>query len=70
MLDLGYSEYEDHQKMHRQILARAAELKDKYENEEVNGEVFVSFLIDDFIIGHMVEADSKFFPLTQEKSRG
>jgi diguanylate cyclase (GGDEF)-like protein/hemerythrin-like metal-binding protein/PAS domain S-box-containing protein len=69
LLDLGYPEYEDHKAMHHRILAKAAELKGKYESEEVQGEVFVSFLIDDFIIGHMAEADSKFFPLTKEQSR-
>ncbi len=53
--------------MHFQILAKAAELKGKFESEEVNGDAFVSFLIDDFIIGHMAEADSKFFPLTRKQ---
>jgi len=67
LLNLGYPEYEDHQKMHFQILAKAAELKGKFESEEVNGDAFVSFLIDDFIIGHMAEADSKFFPLTRKQ---
>lgn len=56
-----YPEYKEHVEAHRMLVAKAMQLKDAYRKGEVNSSAFFSYLVDDVILGHMTEVDTKFF---------
>jgi diguanylate cyclase (GGDEF)-like protein/hemerythrin-like metal-binding protein len=58
----GYHDVEKHARIHRAILTTARRLIDEFAAGTAKPSVLVSFLIDDFIIGHMLEEDVKYFP--------
>ncbi|MGD9605025.1 MAG: diguanylate cyclase [Bacilli bacterium] len=66
MYNLDYPNYDEHCALHRDIILKANDMKKKYQNGEIKSIVLASFLVDNFIVGHMAEADTKYFYLTKQ----
>jgi len=66
--ELKYPYLDIHKALHLAMTVKASELKEKHQRGEAKNQAFVSFLIEDFIIGHVEDADVKFFPLTREQA--
>lgn len=64
---LGFPGLETHKEEHADLLHKALELKQAYDQGEVSAIAFFSFLLDDVILGHLMEKDVLFFDLTREK---
>ncbi len=65
LYNLQFPAYEEHCALHRDIIMKAQELKKRFQDGEVKSIALASFLVDDFIVGHMAKADAKFFYLTK-----
>lgn len=65
LMNIGYPGYEEHAKIHKGLVTKALQLKKSYQNGELKASAFFSFVVDDVIIGHMLESDAKFFPFIQ-----
>ncbi|MGE5677977.1 MAG: diguanylate cyclase [Pseudomonadota bacterium] len=63
LANAGFSGYKEHVEAHRKLVAKAMELDTAYRKGEVKSSAFFSFLVDDIILGHMTDEDTKFFPL-------
>ena len=63
----GYPDYKLHASIHKDLLAKALHLKKSYENGELKPSAFFSFMVDDLILGHMIDDDSKFFSYTRKQ---
>ena len=64
--ELGYAKADEHATEHRQLVAKALRLKTAYQQAEIKPSAFLSFLVDDVIIGHMIKADADYFVLTRK----
>lgn len=60
---VGYKNYDKHNKIHKNLIGKVFQLKQCYQNRELNASAFFSFLADDVIIGHLVNEDMEFFNL-------
>lgn len=66
--DIGYVDYDIHAEAHKNLVAKVLKYKESYLQGQLKEAAFLSFIIDDILIGHLVKMDSKFFPVLQEKS--
>jgi len=57
-----YREYKEHANIHKELIAKAATLKEAYRAGEIKPAALVSFIISDVLSGHMLKEDVKFFP--------
>ena len=64
---IGYPKVEEHRRINREMLRKAATLNESYQRGEVKLSSFVSFLVDDVVVGHMLQEDQLYYPLTREK---
>ncbi len=64
--ELGFAQADEHATEHRQLVAKALRLKTAYQQAEIKPSAFLSFLVDDVIIGHMIKADADYFTLTRK----
>jgi diguanylate cyclase (GGDEF)-like protein/hemerythrin-like metal-binding protein/PAS domain S-box-containing protein len=62
---ISYPGYERHAQIHKGLVEKAVKLKESYLKGELKASAFFSFVVDDIIIGHMLHADRKYFPYTQ-----
>ena len=62
---IAYKEQLQHKQIHKSLLKTTFELKRKYESNQLKTVQFFSFIIDDLIIGHIINEDIKYFPLTK-----
>lgn len=60
---IGYKDYDKHSKIHKNLIGKVFQLKQCYENRELNPSAFFSFLADDVVIGHLINEDLQFFNL-------
>lgn len=60
---IAYKDYEKHSKIHKNLIGKVFQLKQCYENRELNPSAFFSFLADDIVIGHLINEDMQFFNL-------
>ncbi len=60
-----YREYKEHTNIHKELIAKAATLKEAYRAGEIKPAALVSFIISDVLSGHMLKEDVKFFPFLQ-----
>jgi diguanylate cyclase (GGDEF)-like protein/hemerythrin-like metal-binding protein len=65
--EIGYPYYELHSKSHKTLIHRAHNLKQQYLKEELKATAFFTFLVDDVIMGHLLDEDVKFYPYTRNK---
>lgn len=62
--EIGFAQADEHATEHRQLLAKALRMKTSYQQAEIKPSAFLSFIVDDVIIGHMIKADADYFSLT------
>lgn len=62
LADIGYPDHQVHSDTHKRLLAKAMGLEEAYKNGEIKSTAFFSFIVDDVILGHMVDSDTEFFP--------
>ncbi|WP_428911485.1 diguanylate cyclase [Niallia sp. Krafla_26] len=63
LLGLGYPDVQNHAAIHRELVQKALQLKDSYKNKNKNIESasFFTFIVEDIIIGHMLESDTEYY---------
>lgn len=61
--NIGYKDCDKHNKIHKNLIGKVFQLKQCYQNRELNPAAFFSFLADDVIIGHLINEDMQFFNL-------
>ena len=59
--DIGFPGYEEHAAIHNNLVEQALQLKESYQKGQLKSSAFFSFIVDEIIIGHMIEKDQKFF---------
>src|SRR4051812_15961633 len=59
--NVGYPDHEIHAAIHKDLIHKALQLKESYQNKKLKASAFFSFLFDDIIIGHMLDSDREFF---------
>lgn len=64
--EIGFALAIEHAVEHQQLLAKALRLKTAYQQGEIKPSAFISFIVDDVIIGHMIKTDALYFPLTRK----
>ena len=52
----------EHSEAHKLIIADALRMKEAYLSGKLKPSAFFSFIFDDFIVGHMIKEDAKYFP--------
>ena len=67
LLNIGYKDYDKHCKIHKNLIGKMFQLKQCYENGELNPAVFISFIVDEVVIGHMINEDAQFFDMLKSK---
>lgn len=60
--EIGYPHAADHEQEHQDIIARALKLKAAYVKGEIKSTAFFTFIMDDVILGHMIDDDTQFYP--------
>jgi diguanylate cyclase (GGDEF)-like protein/hemerythrin-like metal-binding protein len=63
---IGYGGYSEHQALHKDLVAKALLLKESCLSNSIKQSAFFSFIVDDVVIEHMQNEDSKFFPYVRE----
>ena len=66
--DIGYPDAESHAEKHRELTEKAIQIKGDCLAGKVNMVSLISFIIDDVIIFHLLEEDTKFFPYINKLS--
>ena len=51
-----------HRKIHLYLMNKMMKLRDAYQNRKLKPTDFFSFIVDDLIVGHILEEDILFFP--------
>ena len=59
---IGFPNYENHVAVHQSLLLRVSGLNRNCGNGAINTAAFYSFVVDDVVLGHLLEDDIKFFP--------
>lgn len=67
LLKIGYPEYENHAEIHKCLLDKVFQFKEAYQNGELKLTELFSFIVNDLIVGHILNSDSDYFPYTREK---
>jgi diguanylate cyclase (GGDEF)-like protein/hemerythrin-like metal-binding protein len=65
--EIGFDQTDAHATEHRQLVAKALRLKTVYQQGEIKPSAFISFIVDDVIIGHMIKEDARYFSLTRKQ---
>lgn len=58
---VGYPDIEQHARIHRQLVERLTDIKESAKTEELKVSTLIAFVVNDAIIGHLLEEDIKFF---------
>jgi diguanylate cyclase (GGDEF)-like protein/hemerythrin-like metal-binding protein/PAS domain S-box-containing protein len=69
MEEVGYPDTELHAGIHKRLLAKALRLKRAYLNGTVKAMAFFSFIVDDVMLGHLQNVDTKYFPFTKRRRK-
>lgn len=64
---IGYPAITDHRLAHRQLLNQAEHFRESFLNGTLIVSSFVSFLMEEVILGHMLKEDVLFYPYIREK---
>ena len=62
LADTAYADMDHHIAEHRHIYKRMLNAREEFATGDVTGVDLISQIIDDFVIGHMVNMDLQFFP--------
>ena len=63
-----FSGTKEHFAAHKLIFADALRLKEAYLSGKLKPSAFFAFIFDDFIVGHMLKEDIKFFPFVHDNN--
>ena len=66
--EIGYPDVESHAEIHRKLTEKTVEVQESSESGTIKPSTLFSFIMDEIIVGHMLEEDSKFFPYFKERS--
>lgn len=66
--EIGYPNLEEHSNLHEKLVMNFLELKDSYLAGKIKPTAFYSFIIEDVILGHLQNDDSKFFSYIKTKN--
>lgn len=61
LIEIGYPDYITHRNIHGALKAKALLFSQTYKTGDMKPSYFFSFMVDDIILGHMLEEDVKFF---------
>lgn len=61
LIDIGFSDYENHVASHKKLIEKSLKLKEDYKNKKINTSTFFSFIVDDVIVDHTLKEDGRFF---------
>lgn len=67
LLEISYPNREDHANIHKNLVSDFLNLKESYLIEKIKPSAFYSFIIEDVILGHLQNEDTKFFSYTQNR---
>jgi len=67
LVEIGYPGYTEHSRIHKKLIKESLKLKESYANGELKVSAFFSFIVDEVVLGHMVNEDAKFFGYTSGK---
>ena len=59
--EIGYKDYLSHSAKHNALAMKAIKLKESFITGEVKSSAFFSFILDDVVLGHLIESDMEFF---------
>lgn len=62
----GYPEVEQHTLIHKELLNKAGRLAEAAARGEAGPTAYISFILDDVLLGHLLRKDSQFFPYVEE----
>jgi len=63
---IDYPDYRAHVRIHTVLIEKVAYLRDSFRDTRIKSPGFFSFIINDLIIGHLQEEDSKFYSYTRK----
>jgi len=66
---MSYLKTPEHALVHKNLVKKVLEVKEQYSQGDIKASVFFSFLVDDVVLGHLLQEDIKFFPYVQMKSK-
>lgn len=66
---MSYQKAQEHAVVHKNLVKKILEVKEHYSQGDIKASVFFSFLVDDVVLGHLLQEDIKFFPYVQRKSK-
>lgn len=66
---MSYRKVQEHALVHKNLVKKVLEVKEHYSQGDIKASVFFSFLVDDVVLGHLLQEDIKFFPYVQMKSK-
>lgn len=57
----GYEKLEEHKKLHFELMEKMLDLKDKFYKGKIDEVEVARYVVQDFVIGHIIKEDFKFF---------
>ena len=66
IFDSGYPDFDKHVKEHKQLYEKALQFKETCKTGQLKYSDCFEILVDDIIIGHIINEDIKIFPIYQE----
>lgn len=66
--NIGYPELEEHAAIHSELVHKAQQLKNSYLNGVLKSSAFFSFIVDDIIVGHILDSDRDYYSYIQFKT--
>ena len=60
--EIKYPETSAHSIIHEKLMTKLQEIMLSYNNEQLNAGYVFSFIVDEIILGHVEQEDSKYFP--------
>lgn len=66
-IDIGCQDCSKYSKINKNLIGKTFQLKEAYQNGELNSSAFFSFIVDDVVIGHMLNENMRNSSYTEEK---
>lgn len=67
--EIGYPDVKEHAEIHKHLVEKAMRIKTSYLSGKIRPSEFFSFMLDDIVVGHLQEQDTKFFPYIQKNKK-
>jgi len=65
---IGYPGYEEHGKIHTDLLEQIRFLRESYADTKIRSSVFFTFIVEDLILNHLIHEDKKYFIYTKDRA--